>query len=61
MNHITLDLNAHVPMVTGIPPNVAHMRQINNVKGVCEEMKTEVRGIQEDLKTIVHEAIGKKV
>jgi hypothetical protein len=55
VNHVTLDLNAHVLMVTGIPPHVAHMQLINNVKGVCEEVATEVRGMWEDL--IVHEAI----
>ena len=32
VNHVTFDLNVHVPTVTGIPPHVAHMRQINNVK-----------------------------
>ena len=61
MNHTTLDLNAHVLMVIGIPPYVALMRQINGVKVVCEEVKTEVRGMWEDLKIIVHKAIGEKV
>jgi hypothetical protein len=45
MNHVTLDLNAHVPMMTGIPPQVAHMQQINDVKDCCEEIKTKVRGV----------------
>ena len=60
MNHVTFDLMVHVPTVTGIPPHVAHMRQINSVKEACEEIKTEVRVMREDLKTIVHEAIGEK-
>ena len=60
-NHITFDLNVHVPTVTGIPPHVAHMRQINNVKEACEEIKTEIRVMRVDLKTIIHEAIDEKV
>ena len=47
--------------VTGILPHVAHMWQINNVKEACEEIKTEVRVMRVDLKTIIHEAIDEKV
>mgnify|MGYP006157755839 CR=1 FL=1 len=60
-NHVTFDLNVHVSTVTGIPPHVAHMQQINNVKEACEEIKTEVRVMRVDLKTIIHEAIDEKV
>ena len=58
MKQVTFDLNVHMPTVTGIPPHVAHMRHINSVK---EAIKTEVRVMCEDLKTIVHEAIDEKV
>jgi hypothetical protein len=47
-NHVTLEWNAHVLQVTGIPPHVTHMQQINYVKEVCEEIKTEVRSMWED-------------
>ena len=47
-NHATLALNAHVPTVTGIPPHVAHMQQINNVKDTCEVIKIESVGMWED-------------
>ncbi len=60
-NHVTLSLNSHVPTVTGIPPHVAQMRQINNVKDTCEAIKTELQDMREDLNTIVHEAIDEKV
>ena len=60
-NHVTLVLNEHVPTVTGIPPHVAHMRQINSVKETCEEIKMELQGMREGLKTIIHEAIDEKV
>ena len=61
VNHVTFELNVHVPTVTGILPHVAHMRQINNVKQACEKIKTEVRVMQVDLKTIIHVAIDEKV
>ena len=61
LNHVTFDLNVHVPTVTGILPHDACMQQINNVKEACEESKTEVRLMLVDLKTIVHEVINEKV
>ena len=47
--------------MTGIPPHVAHMRQIKSVKETCEEIKMELQGMREGLKTIIHEAIDEKV
>jgi hypothetical protein len=47
-------------MMTGIPPQATHMQRINDVKDVCEEIKIKVRGVWEDLKMIVHEALMRR-
>ena len=43
MNHVTFDLNVHVPTVTGILPHIAHMRQINSVKEACENFSLKLK------------------
>ena len=37
------------------------MQQLNNVKNACEEIETELKGMQENLKGNVHEAFDEKV
>ena len=41
-HHLTLELNNHVPTVTGIPPHIAHMRKITMVECCCNDIKAAV-------------------
>jgi hypothetical protein len=40
--HVTLDLNAHIPVVTGIPPHVEQLCKLEELKEYCIEIKATV-------------------
>jgi hypothetical protein len=61
LNHITMELNTHVPMVTGMPPHVSQLREIMSVKECCLEIKNTVIELKSEMKEIVHAAIDEKV
>jgi hypothetical protein len=46
-----MELNAHVPDITGIPPHIDQLVQI----------REDIKLLRADIKTVVHEAIDEKV
>ena len=61
VNHLTMELNEHVPFVTGIPPHVAHMRKLDDVHDTCFDIKDAVVEFGNSIKETVHAAIDKMV
>jgi hypothetical protein len=59
--HLTLELNEHVPVVTGIPPHVEHMCKLEELKEYCIEIKTAVNTFNKTIRDSVAEAIDEKV
>ena len=59
--HLTLELNDHIPVVTGIPPHVEHMCKLEELKEYCIEIKTAVNTFNETIQDSVAEAIDEKV
>ena len=59
--HLTLEPSPHVPIATGVPPHVAHSRDIKEVKVLCMETKDTVADFRADLKAAVFDAVDAKV
>ena len=59
--HLTVELNDHVPIVTGIPPHVEQLRQLKELKNHCIEIKAVMNSFNDTLKESVVQAINKKV
>ena len=59
--HLTLEPSPHVPIATGVPPHVAHSRDIKEVKVLCTETKDAVTDFRADLKASVSDAVDAKV
>jgi len=60
-HHLTLELNNHVPTVTGIPPHIAHMRKIITVECRCNDIKAAVVDFKSELRDAISQAIDDKV
>eukprot|EP00804_Cyclotella_cryptica_P025665 CCRYP_002871-RA/>CCRYP_002871-RA protein AED:0.99 eAED:1.00 QI:0/0/0/0.33/1/1/3/0/178 len=60
-NHLTFELNDHVPSTTGIPPHVAHLRKITTVEGCCIDIKDAVMEFKSELRDSISQAIDDKV
>ena len=56
-----MELNEHVPIVTGIPPHVEHLRQLDELKNHCIETKAAVKSFNDTLEEPVFKAIDNKV
>jgi hypothetical protein len=59
--HLTLELNAHVPVITGIPPHVEQLRQLEELKNHCIEIKAAVNTFNDTIQDAVSKAIDEKV
>ena len=58
---LTMELNEHVPRVTGIPPHVEHMCQLKEVKDLTIITKEAVGEFRQDLRSAVSDAVDAKV
>ena len=47
--HVTLELNAHIPVVTGIPPHVEQLCKLEELKEYCIKIKAEVNVFNETI------------
>ena len=59
-NCLTMDLNKHVPIMTGIPPHVEHLCHIKELKDVSVSLKEDIMEFRQCLEESVAEAIDKK-
>ena len=55
-----MELNSHVPIVTGIPPCVEQLCHINKLKAIAKSTKEDVGNVVEVLEEAVRNAIDKK-
>jgi hypothetical protein len=60
-DHLMMELNEHVPIVTGIPPHVEQLRQLEELKNHCVEIKAAVKSFNDTLEESVSKAIDNKV
>ena len=60
-DNLIMELNEHVPIVTGIPPHVEQLRQLEELKNHCIEIKAAVKSFNDTLEESVSKAIGNKV
>ena len=60
-DHLTMEFNEHVPIVTGIPPHVEQLRQLEELKNHCVEIKAAVKSFNDTLEESVSKAIDNKV
>ena len=51
----------HVPVITGIPPHVEQLRQLEELKKHCIEIKTAVNTFNDTIQDAVSKAIDEKV
>ena len=51
--HITMELNEHVPIITGVPPHVNQLREIINVKNCCYEIKDAINTLTDTIKETI--------
>jgi hypothetical protein len=58
---LTMELNSHVPIVTGIPPFVEQLCRINKLEAIAKSIKEDVGNVVEVLEEAVSNAINKKV
>lgn len=58
---LTMELNEHVPRVTGIPPHVEHIVQCEDLKSMSNQMIDSINGFRQDLCSAVSNAIDQKV
>ena len=58
---LTMELNSHVPIVTGIPPFVEQLCRINRHEAIAKSIKEDVGNVVEVLEEAVSNAIDKKV
>ena len=56
-----MELNEHVPIVTGIPPHVEQLRQLKELKNHCVEIKEAVKSFNDTLEESVSKAVDNKV
>ena len=56
-----MELNHHVPIITGIPPHVEQLRQLDELKNHCIEVKAAVKSFKGTLEESVSKAIDSKV
>ena len=61
INHLTLQLNDHVPTTTGVPPHFAHLHKIATVEGCCHDIKAAVMEFKSELRDSISQAIDDKV
>ena len=59
--HLTLELNDHVPVVTGIPPHVEQLCHLEKRKTHCIEIKAAVKSFNETIEESISKAIDEKV
>ena len=60
-HHLKLELNNHIPTVTGIPPHIVHMHKITTIEGCCNDIKAAVMDFKSELRDAVSQAIDDKV
>ena len=58
---LTMELNSHVPMVSGIPPFVEQLCHINKLEEIVMSIKEDVGNVVEVLEEAVSNAIDKNV
>jgi hypothetical protein len=58
---LTMELNDHVPRLTGIPPHVEHTCQMRDLTAETTDMRSDICAVREDLVTAVSDAIDKNV
>ena len=56
-----MELNDHVPIITGIPPYVEQLHQPDELKNHCIEIKAVVNSFHDTHEESVAKAIDKKV
>ena len=56
-----MELNAHVPDITGIPPHIDQLVQTKRVTEAVQGVREDIKLLRADIKTVVHEAIDEKV
>ncbi len=56
-----MELNAHVPEITGIPPHVDLLVQTKRVTEGVQGVREDIKLLRAGIKTVVHEAIDEKV
>lgn len=60
-NCLTMELNEHVPRVTGIPPHVVHSCELKEVKEQNDGIIEQIGMFRNDIKEAVSDAIDAKV
>ena len=55
--HVTLVLNAHVPVVTGIPVHVEQLFKLEELKNYCIEIKAVANTFNKTIRASIAEAI----
>jgi hypothetical protein len=60
-HQLTLELNNHVPTMTGIPPHIVLMHMITTVEGCCDDIKATVLDFKPELRDAVSQALMKKL
>ena len=58
---VTLELNEHVPMQTGVPASVTHTTAINKLMDMCTKIRDEGREHKNHLNAAVSKAVDEKV
>jgi hypothetical protein len=59
-HHLTSELNTHVPMMTGIPPHIAHLHKIDTIESCCKDVKAVVIDFKSELRDAVSQAMTTK-
>ena len=59
--HLILELNDHVPVVTGVPPHIEQLHQLEELKKHCIEIKAAVNSFNETLQESILNAMAEKV
>jgi hypothetical protein len=60
IHHLTVELNTHVPAMTGNPPQIAYLHKINTANEYCKDIKAAVLDFKAELRDSVSQAIDKK-
>jgi hypothetical protein len=58
---LTMELNDHVPRITGIPPHVENLVQNEQLQTMTSQVITKIDGFSDNLCAAVSDAIDKKV
>ena len=59
--HLTLELNDHVPVMTGIPLHIEQLCHLEELKTHCIEIKAAVKSFNETIEESISKAIDEKV